>query len=146
MRRLLPADNKDALPSLEKEIALLEQGYLFIAGLDEAGRGAWAGPVVAAAVILSVDRSHLRADLAGLDLVPCTRLRAANETVDWRDDRALNQAFDVRARAHAVGPGQQGEQADRNKARGQGGTQNGSAFAQKTHQRAENVIAGPLQE
>ena len=33
-------------------MALFSQGYSFIAGLDEAGRGALAGPVVAAAVIL----------------------------------------------------------------------------------------------
>ncbi len=31
---------------------LFRQGYRHIAGLDEAGRGAWAGPVVAAAVII----------------------------------------------------------------------------------------------
>jgi ribonuclease HII len=53
-------------PHLRKEIALLEQGYRFIAGLDEAGRGAWAGPVVAAAVILPVERPHLAQTLAGL--------------------------------------------------------------------------------
>jgi ribonuclease HII len=33
-------------------MALLRQGYSFVAGLDEAGRGCLAGPVVAAAVIL----------------------------------------------------------------------------------------------
>lgn len=33
-------------------MALLSQGYSFVAGLDEAGRGCLAGPVVAAAVIL----------------------------------------------------------------------------------------------
>ena len=38
-------------PHLQKEIALLEQGYRFIAGLDEAGRGAWAGPVAAAPAV-----------------------------------------------------------------------------------------------
>jgi ribonuclease HII len=30
-----------------------KQGYQFIAGIDEAGRGPWAGPVVAATVVLS---------------------------------------------------------------------------------------------
>ena len=40
-------------PTLETQLALHEQGYRFVAGVDEAGRGAWAGPVVAAAVILS---------------------------------------------------------------------------------------------
>lgn len=39
-------------PTLMEEIALCEQGYALIAGLDEAGRGCLAGPVVAAAVIL----------------------------------------------------------------------------------------------
>lgn len=33
-------------------MALLKQGYCFVAGVDEAGRGCLAGPVVAAAVIL----------------------------------------------------------------------------------------------
>ena len=38
------------------EQTLRQQGYQRIAGIDEAGRGALAGPVVAAAVILSVNR------------------------------------------------------------------------------------------
>ena len=54
------------IPHLQKEIALLKQGYRFIAGLDEAGRGAWAGPVVAAAVILPLDQIDLPAQLTGL--------------------------------------------------------------------------------
>ena len=39
-------------PTLAHETSLLKNGYTHIAGLDEAGRGAWAGPVSAAAVIL----------------------------------------------------------------------------------------------
>ena len=39
-------------PTLAKEQALFQQGFSVVAGVDEAGRGAWAGPVVAAAVIL----------------------------------------------------------------------------------------------
>lgn len=39
-------------PSFAEEKRLEAQGYQFIAGVDEAGRGALAGPVVAAAVIL----------------------------------------------------------------------------------------------
>ncbi|HDN79683.1 MAG TPA: ribonuclease HII [Chloroflexi bacterium] len=50
------------LSKLERE--LLEQGYRFIAGLDEAGRGAWAGPVVAGAVILPFDAPFLEEALA----------------------------------------------------------------------------------
>ena len=44
--------NSKQVPSLDEEIALLSQGYSFIAGVDEAGRGCLAGPVIAAAVIL----------------------------------------------------------------------------------------------
>ena len=44
--------NSKQVPGLEEEMALLSQGYSFIAGVDEAGRGCLAGPVVAAAVIL----------------------------------------------------------------------------------------------
>ena len=39
-------------PNFAEEQRLAEQGYSFIAGIDEVGRGPLAGPVVAAAVIL----------------------------------------------------------------------------------------------
>ncbi|MCD6390542.1 MAG: ribonuclease HII [Dehalococcoidia bacterium] len=39
-------------PNLDHENKLKSQGYMLIAGIDEAGRGALAGPVVASAVIL----------------------------------------------------------------------------------------------
>jgi ribonuclease HII len=42
-------------PTLNLERDLLEQGYQLIAGLDEVGRGALAGPVGAAAVILPIE-------------------------------------------------------------------------------------------
>jgi ribonuclease HII len=40
------------LPNLDHEIELKSQGYELVAGIDEVGRGALAGPVVAGAVIL----------------------------------------------------------------------------------------------
>jgi len=40
------------MPSVEQELSLRAEGYQAIAGVDEAGRGCWAGPVVAAAAIL----------------------------------------------------------------------------------------------
>ncbi len=51
-------------PTLAQERALWQQGYRCIAGIDEAGRGAWAGPVVAAAVILPAEQPCLAAALA----------------------------------------------------------------------------------
>lgn len=43
-------------PTFELEAAELQLGMMPIAGVDEAGRGPWAGPVVAAAVILDPER------------------------------------------------------------------------------------------
>jgi ribonuclease HII len=53
-------------PDLREEMALYAEGYRHIAGLDEAGRGSWAGPVVAGAVILPPDRSDLSQKLDGV--------------------------------------------------------------------------------
>jgi ribonuclease HII len=47
-------------------MALLRQGYSFVAGLDEAGRGCLAGPVVAAAVILPLEREDCADLFAGV--------------------------------------------------------------------------------
>lgn len=54
------------VPTFSEEQALLEAGYRCIAGLDEAGRGTWAGPVAAAAVVLPLDRADKLAALAGV--------------------------------------------------------------------------------
>jgi ribonuclease HII len=40
------------VPNFSFESAALSQGHTIICGIDEAGRGPWAGPVVASAVIL----------------------------------------------------------------------------------------------
>jgi ribonuclease HII len=52
--------------SLSHEHALRNQGYQIIAGIDEAGRGAWAGPVVAGAVCLPLERNDLPVVLEGV--------------------------------------------------------------------------------
>jgi ribonuclease HII len=59
--------SKSDRPSLMLEGRFMAQGCCFIAGIDEAGRGAWAGPVVAAAVILPLDRPDLLAALKGVN-------------------------------------------------------------------------------
>src|SRR5579859_3050768 len=50
-------------PSLRHERAALRTGYELIAGVDEVGRGSWAGPVVAAAVILPLQKRGLATTL-----------------------------------------------------------------------------------
>jgi len=61
-------------PDFSLEDAALRQGHRVIAGIDEAGRGPWAGPVVAAAVIL--DRRTLPTEV-GLVLDDSKKLTAA---------------------------------------------------------------------
>lgn len=39
-------------PNFRQEKKLLKKGFKLIAGVDEAGKGSWAGPIVAGAVIL----------------------------------------------------------------------------------------------
>lgn len=54
-------------PTVNEELRLRAAGHRVIAGIDEAGRGCWAGPVVAAAAVLPqavLDRPEL---LAGVD-------------------------------------------------------------------------------
>ncbi len=53
-------------PTLDHEIQAWTAGYRCVAGLDEAGRGAWAGPVVAAAVVLPPGEPDLLRRLAGV--------------------------------------------------------------------------------
>lgn len=52
MQRTMKARALFQMPNLDEEDSLRGQGYQIIAGIDEAGRGCLAGPVVAAAVIL----------------------------------------------------------------------------------------------
>ncbi len=55
------------MPACEIEHALRRQGYACIGGVDEVGRGCWAGPVVAAAVVLG-DEALARPELLqGID-------------------------------------------------------------------------------
>ncbi|MGB9593609.1 MAG: ribonuclease HII [Anaerolineae bacterium] len=53
-------------PTLAEEQALLAAGYRLIAGVDEAGRGTWAGPVAAAAVVLPLQRAEVLTALEGV--------------------------------------------------------------------------------
>jgi ribonuclease HII len=49
---MIDSENMPDLPTIEFEKKLWKKKVYLVAGIDEAGRGAWAGPVTAAAVIL----------------------------------------------------------------------------------------------
>ena len=44
-------------PNFDYEIGLLDKGYFLVAGVDEVGRGALAGPIVASAVVFNPQKS-----------------------------------------------------------------------------------------
>ena len=50
------------MPALDYEYQLWDRGHRQVAGIDEAGRGCWAGPVVAAAVVLPAGIEPARLD------------------------------------------------------------------------------------
>lgn len=69
-------------PTLEVERRLWAQGHRYVAGLDEAGRGPWAGPVIAAAVVLPPNKPDLETELAGVN--DSKRLTPAQREVYFR--------------------------------------------------------------
>ncbi len=75
-----------AIVSLDAEDALQGAGYRRIAGLDEVGRGCWAGPVYVAAVILPpecyADRTLLAEVTDSKRLTPTRRERLAADILD----------------------------------------------------------------
>jgi len=77
-------------PTFERELALWNEGRSIVAGVDEAGRGPLAGPVVAAAVVFPVGMKAIRGLRDSKQLIPVKRERLAAV---------------VRARAIAVGVG-----------------------------------------
>ncbi len=79
-------------PGLHLEQQLWASGIKFIGGIDEAGRGAWAGPVVAAVVLLPND-PQIRLTLSGVrdskQMTPRQRERWALEI------QSVSQAWSV---------------------------------------------------
>ncbi len=78
---------KGERPTWQVERALWAQGRRWLAGLDEAGRGAWAGPVTAAAVVFPVGGVSLPCLRDSKVLSPTVRERCARriraQAVAW---------------------------------------------------------------
>jgi uncharacterized protein (TIGR00252 family) len=80
-------------PTLERELALRRQGYKAVVGLDEVGRGSWAGPVVACAAALPLDSARLVDELVGIR--DSKRLTPRRRSEFYRRLCGLGVAFDV---------------------------------------------------
>ena len=76
-------------PTVVEELKLLDAGHRRIAGVDEVGRGCWAGPVVAAAVVLPEAVLSEPDLLAGADdskvLTACQRERLCARILEIAD-------------------------------------------------------------
>ncbi len=85
-------------PGLGHEAALAKAGYLTIAGVDEAGRGAWAGPLVAAAVVLPDLTMTRRATLL-------RQLRAVRDSKQLQAAQREAALITIERLARAIGVG-----------------------------------------
>ena len=88
-------------PTLEFEEALWKQGFFHVAGIDEAGRGCWAGPVTAGAVILPADTEMLSVLKGARDskmMTPAERERMysviTEHALTWAVGEADNEEID----------------------------------------------------
>jgi len=102
------------VPDLREELSLVAAGYVHVAGVDEAGRGAWAGPVCAAAVVLPLDRPDLLHLLDGVRdskqltphrreaLLPLIRSLAEGVGVGWASPAEVDELGIVEATQRAM--------------------------------------------
>lgn len=89
--------------NLMYEHLLQRQGYVHILGMDEAGRGTWAGPVTVGAVCLPLDLPKLNQVLAEVrdskEMTPRQRTRAVElikeKAVAWGVGSATNAEIDT---------------------------------------------------
>ena len=103
----------DEVPTLAREREHWACGELCVAGVDEVGRGAWAGPIVAAVVVLPADPA-IAGDLRGVRdskvvppperarLAALIRDRALTTTVGTAPAALVDRAGVLRATAHAM--------------------------------------------
>ena len=68
------------MPSFDVEKDLISQGYELVAGVDEVGRGALAGPIVSVAVIFDIE-SNIRSDIIDSKKLDAEKRAELNEYI-----------------------------------------------------------------
>jgi ribonuclease HII len=82
-----------AAPSLRLERAWLAEGYLFVAGSDEVGRGALGGPVTAGIVVIDASTKRPPTGLRDSKLLsPAAREKLVPRITRWALDSAVGHA------------------------------------------------------
>jgi len=97
-------------PDISFESDLWDEGILHIAGLDEAGRGALAGPVSVGVVILPNDKTLISSSLSGVrdskQLIPRKREALAplirNTALEWSVGFATPEEIDMQGIVRAT--------------------------------------------
>jgi ribonuclease HII len=95
----MPRGAKRVLPTLDEELRLTRDGHGPVAGVDEVGRGAWAGPLVAAAVVLPPLFSPSLAE----ELL--VRLTGVRDSKTCLPDERASLAVTIREVANGIGVG-----------------------------------------
>lgn len=93
--------NNSSIPDLAQERIFWKTGCSHVGGVDEAGRGAWAGPVFAAVVVLSPDFTRTKPFGKVRDSKQMTpaqrniwRPIIIDNSIDWGEDYATNDEID----------------------------------------------------
>jgi ribonuclease HII len=79
-------------PTLDKEKELWQRGIEYVGGVDEAGRGAWAGPVVAAVVILPKEHNQIENIRDSKLVTPKKRRELYHQILDFALDFGIGTA------------------------------------------------------
>lgn len=82
---------RDVAPGLAHERALWRSGFEVVAGLDEVGRGAWAGPLTVGAVVLPRDR-RVNGIRDSKQLSEARREELFDRIVEWCEASAVGYA------------------------------------------------------
>jgi ribonuclease HII len=82
---------KCAIPGLNEEQELWCKGHQVVVGLDEVGKGAWAGPLTVGAVVIPKDRRIYK--IRDSKMIPETKREVIyDRVVDWCDAWAVGHA------------------------------------------------------
>ncbi len=94
---------RSAKPSLRVERALLRAGHSLVAGMDEVGRGALAGPVTVGVVVVHAETRSAPVGLRDSKLLaPAVRARLAPKVRRWAPGWAVGHAEAIEVDAYGV--------------------------------------------
>src|SRR4051794_41796919 len=114
----MPGPARKRVPKLSVERALWDDGHDVVVGVDEVGRGAWAGPIMVGAAVLPRDRRVYRVRDSKL-LTERERERLFDRLTEWCTAWAVGGA--AHAGGDTLGGSGAPEPAARRAPRGAGG-------------------------